>query len=145
VFFEEWIESVPPDQFLYPYIQNCIGRSCCNPTHWQLRSKVWKRLEPVPYLASHVPGEKAPRDAAALRLPDERSFKVCPKGHPMTPTNVVVENRKGHPKERCRTCRQESWRKNSARRAAAGMHSWKISDASIIDQLIQGQHSSLPW
>ena len=123
VFFEEWTGPVPPDQFLYPYIQNCIGRNCCNPAHWQLRSKIWKRLEPIPYLASHVPGEKAPAVGAALRLPNDRPLKVCPKGHPMTPTNIVVENREGHPKERCRTCRQESWRKNSARRAIAGMHS----------------------
>jgi hypothetical protein len=29
----------------------------------------------------------------------------------MTPENTVVEQRKGHPKTRCRTCRQQSWRK----------------------------------
>ncbi len=123
VFFEEWVGPVPPDQFLYPYIQNCIGRNCCNPTHWQPRSKIWKRLDPVPYLASHVPGETAPSVGAGLRLPNDGSFKLCPKGHLMMPANIVVENRKGHPKERCRTCRQESWRKNSARRANAGIHS----------------------
>ncbi len=67
VFFEEWVGPVPPDQFLYPYIQNCIGRSCCNPTHWQLRSKIWKRLDPIPYLSSHVPGEMTPSVGADVR------------------------------------------------------------------------------
>lgn len=123
VFFEEWVGPVPPDQFLYPYIQNCIGRNCCcNPVHWQTHSKIWKRLCPIPYLA-HVPGETARSVEAGLRLASDESFKLCPKGHLMMPANTVVENRKGHPQERCRTCRQESWRKTSGRGAIVGMHS----------------------
>ena len=50
VFFDEWVGPVPTDQFLYPYIQNCIGRNCCNSTHWLFRSKIGKRLEPVHYI-----------------------------------------------------------------------------------------------
>jgi hypothetical protein len=117
------MEPIPPDQFLYPYIQNCIGRNCCNPTHWQRRPKIWKRLEPVPYLAAPVFDEKTTIVGAAVKSPHPTSSKVCPKGHLMTATNTVIENRNGRPKQRCRTCRQESWRKNSVRRANAGIHS----------------------
>jgi hypothetical protein len=49
--------------------------------------------------------------------------KTCPKGHLITlESNIVIEHRKGRPKVRCRICRKESWRKNSARRAKLGLH-----------------------
>jgi hypothetical protein len=112
---------VPDNQFLFPYLHECIGRNCCNPAHWQLRPKTWKRLEPIPSRAAPVSGAviTIPATVEIQNLP---SLKICPNGHPMTPENTVMENRNGHPKARCRTCRQESWRKHSARRSAKGLH-----------------------
>jgi hypothetical protein len=106
VFYEAWIESVPDRFFLQHRLpkDQCIGHACCNPDHLQT--------------ALSAKGAPALIPADGTLIP----FRVCPKGHLMTPENTVVEKRKGHPKTRCRTCRQQSWRKNSARRTAQGLH-----------------------
>ena len=120
-FFEEWAGAVPNDQFLLPCFPQCIGRRCCNPAHWQVRPKTWKRPDPVlsrvlPVSASVV------IVPATVAIHSQPPVRVCPNGHLMTPENIVTENRKGHPKIRCRICRRKSWSKNSARRSAAGLH-----------------------
>lgn len=98
-YFYELCESpVPPGTYLQHRLppEKCIGHACCNPAH---------------LIVSNSP-----------KAVPSKEIKTCPKGHLMTPENTVVEQRKGHPKARCRKCRQESWRKNSARRSAMGKH-----------------------
>jgi hypothetical protein len=56
---------VPKDQ--------CIGHACCNPDH--LQTALSAKGAPAPILADGNP------------IP----FRVCPKGHLMTPENTVVE------------------------------------------------------
>jgi hypothetical protein len=116
----EWDGPVPDDMFLFPFLDRCIGRKCCNPAHWQMRPKVWKR-EDVPYLTqprSEIDkSEFLSQETRPLPLP-----KTCMKGHPMTPKNTVIENRNGHPLARCRTCRQQSWKENSSKRSSKGLH-----------------------
>jgi hypothetical protein len=51
---------------------------------------------------SKIDGSKSPA-LEALDLPPPMK---CKNGHPMPPQNTVIENRNGHPKTRCRTCRQ---------------------------------------
>jgi hypothetical protein len=100
VFYEICEGPIPDGMYLQHHLPAdlCIGHACCNPDHLRI---------------SNSP--KAP--------PPTVQLKTCPKGHLMTPENTVTEQRNGHPKARCRTCRQESWRKNSARRSAMGLHS----------------------
>ena len=103
VFYEEWVETLSEFQYLHHLLppEKCIGNRCCNPSHMS-----WDNVRTfTPYSA-----------------PPPTSGRLCPKGHIMTPDNIVTEKRRGHSKERCRICRQESWRKNSARRSAAGLH-----------------------
>lgn len=112
VYAEEWGGPVPEGMFVHHDLpaHRCIGDLCCNPQHMSLsgqRKSAKRTAEKIP-VADSIPAS-AP--------------KRCPNGHLMTPDNVVTEKRNGHPKQRCRTCRQESWRKNSARRAAGGHHS----------------------
>jgi hypothetical protein len=97
---------VPDRFFLQHRLPNdqCIGHACCNPDHLQAALSAKGAPAPIPADGNPIP------------------FRVCPKGHLMTPENTVVEQCKGHPKTRCRTCRQQSWRENSARRAAQGLH-----------------------
>jgi hypothetical protein len=97
-FYELCGSTVPRGAYLQHHLppEKCIGHACCNPAHLRLSNS--PKAVPAPQV------------------------KRCPKGHPMTPENTVIESRKGHPKARCRKCRQESWRKNSARRTAMGKH-----------------------
>jgi hypothetical protein len=99
VFYEICEGPIPDGMFLQHHLPagHCVGHACCNPDHLRVSNSP-KASPPV-------------------------QRKTCPKGHPMTPDNTVTEQRNGHPKARCRTCRQESWRKNSARRSAIGLHS----------------------
>jgi len=107
VFYEACEEPIPDGMYLQHNLPagQCIGHACCNPDH--------QRVSNSPKAAPRVQVTAAP----------PAQFKTCPKGHPMTPENTVTEQRNGHPKARCRNCRQESWRKNSARRSAMGLHS----------------------
>jgi len=97
-FYEQCESPLAPGAYLQHFLpqERCIGHACCNPAHLRISS--------------------SPKAAPPLQI------KRCPKGHPMTPENTVIEKRKGHPKARCRKCRQESWRRNSARRSAMGKH-----------------------
>ena len=107
VFYEVCEGPVPAGMFLQHHLaaDQCIGHACCNPDHQRISNS--PKVAPSVQLKAALPAQ----------------FKTCPKGHPMTPENTVAEQRNGHPKARCRTCRQESWRKNSARRSAMGLHS----------------------
>jgi hypothetical protein len=107
VFYEACEGPVPAGMYLQHHLPagQCIGQACCNPDH---------------LLVTNSP--KAAPPVQVTSTPPVQ-FKTCPKGHPMTPENTVIEKRNGHPKARCRTCRQESWRKNSAQRSAKGLHS----------------------
>jgi hypothetical protein len=88
--------DVPVNMFLRHHLppDKCIGHACCNPDHLQVSD--------------------SPRRAPLTK--ESTVYKVCPMGHPMTPDNTITERRKGKPKQRCRICRQASWRKNSAKR-----------------------------
>lgn len=103
VFYENCVGPVPDGMYLQHKLpkERRIGHACCNPEHLQISNS--PRLEPEP-------------------TPQSLHYKVCPKGHLITPDNIVTEQRKGSPKARCRSCRQESWRKHSARRSAKGFH-----------------------
>jgi hypothetical protein len=109
IFYEEWVGPLGEDENLILALPRdvCIGRACCNPDHVQssMRSSLEAR-SPI-YVAPEVTTPVA---------------RTCQKGHLMTPDNIVTESRNGRPKERCRKCRQESWRKNAAKRTAAGLH-----------------------
>lgn len=62
----------------------CRNRACCNPDH----------LEPV------CRGENM------MRSPHFKDREVCPKGHVMTPENIVKNNRGAYKQYRsCRECR----------------------------------------
>ena len=99
VFYEICEGPIPDGMYLQHHLPAdlCIGHACCNPDHLRVSNSP-KASPPTVHL------------------------KTCPKGHLMTPENTVTEQRNGHPKARCRTCRQESWRKNSAQRSAKGLH-----------------------
>jgi len=107
VFYEACEGSIPDGMYLQHHLPAdlCIGQACCNPDHLRVTNSpiAGARVQ----LAAAPPGE----------------FKICPNGHPMTPENTVTERRNGHHKAWCRTCRQESWRKNAAKRSALGLHS----------------------
>ena len=107
VFYEACERPIPEGMYLQHHLPPdlCIGQACCNPDHLRVTNS------PI----------AVPRVQPAVAPPVE--FKTCPNGHPMTPENTVTERRNGHPKDRCRTCRQESWRKNAAQRSAKGLHS----------------------
>jgi hypothetical protein len=107
VFYEACEGPVPAGMYLQHRLPagQCIGQACCNPDHLLVTNS--------PKAAPPVQVKAAP----------PVQFKTCPNGHPMTPENTVTEKRNGHPKDRCRTCRQESWRKNAAQRSAKGLHS----------------------
>ena len=98
VFYEVCEGPIPAGMFLQHHLPpgQCVGHACCNPDHQRVTN--------------------------SLRATPPVQFKTCPKGHPMTPENTVTDQRNGHPKARCRACRQESWRKNSAQRSAKGLH-----------------------
>ena len=100
VFFEACEGPLPDGFFLRHHLPSdkCIGHACCNPDHLQVSD--------------------SPRRAPLSKEKSVQSivYKVCPKGHVMLPENTVTERRKGKPKQRCRICRQASWRKNSAKR-----------------------------
>jgi hypothetical protein len=108
VFYEACEGPVPAGMYLQHRLPagQCIGQACCNPDH---------------LLVTNSPKATPPVQVTAAPPPVQ--FKTCPKGHPMTPENTVTEKRNGQPKARCRTCRQESWRKNAAQRTAKGLHS----------------------
>lgn len=97
-FYEHCESPVAPGAYLQHYLppEKCIGHACCNPAHLRISN--------------------SPKAAPPSKV------KWCPKGHSMNPENTVIERRKGHPKARCRKCRRESWRRNSARRSAMGKH-----------------------
>lgn len=101
VFYEAWIEPVPDQLFLQHHLpaSQCVGHACCNPAH--VRTSTSRKLPPSP---------------------PPVLVKTCPQGHLMTPENTVTEHRNGHPKARCRACRQESWKRNSAKRSTMGLH-----------------------
>jgi len=100
VFYEICEGPIPDGMYLQHHLPAdlCIGHACCNPDHLRVSN-------------------------SPKAFPPTVQLKTCPKGHPMTPENTVTEQRNGHPKARCRTCRQESWRKNAAKRSAMGLHS----------------------
>ena len=114
VFYEACEGPVPAGMYLQHRLPagKCIGQACCNPDHLLVTNS--PKASPAFQLTS------AP--AVQVTAAPQVQFKTCPKGHPMTPENTVTEQRNGHPKARCRTCRQESWRKNSALRSAKGLH-----------------------
>jgi hypothetical protein len=91
VFFEVLFSPVSEGSKLIHYLpkDRCIGAACCNPAHM----RVWK--------------EGMPKPLAGL--------KMCKKGHVIDETNMITENRKGHPIARCRICRQEAWRVDKRR------------------------------
>lgn len=107
VFYESWVGVLPEDRFLHHErpADKCIGNACCNPEHMTVSNR-----------------RKGQEPARSGQAKNNVPVKVCPKGHVMTPDNIVIEHRQGKPKQRCRTCRQESWRKNSARRNKEGLH-----------------------
>ena len=107
VFYEACEGPVPAGMYLQHRLPagQCIGQACCNPDH---------------LLVTNSPKATPPGQVKAA---PPVQFKTCPNGHPMTPENTVTEKRNGRPKVRCRTCRQESWRKNAAQRSAKGLHS----------------------
>ena len=104
VFYEEWVEKLIEFHYLHHRLppEKCIGKKCCNPSHM-----LWDNVRTFTPPPAPLPPE---------------GLRLCSKGHLMAPDNIVVEHRKGHPKVRCRRCRQASWRKNSARCAAEGKH-----------------------
>ena len=122
VFYEKWKGELPAAAYLHHYLPQglCIGRLCCNPEHQVVVCHRRDgridppRLKPVSRGKEPKPGPESESIGPDIRR--------CPQGHPLTPDNIVVEKRKGHPKIRCRICRRKSWRKNSARRSAAGLH-----------------------
>jgi hypothetical protein len=99
VFYEVCEGPIPDGMYLQHHLPAdlCIGHACCNPDHLRVSN--------------------SPKAS-----PPTVQLKTCPSGHLMTPENTVTEQRNGHPKARCRTCRQESWRKNAAQRSAKGLH-----------------------
>ena len=107
VFYEACEGPIPEGMYLQHHLPAdlCIGHACCNPDH--------QRVSNSPKAAPEVPLKAAP----------PAQFKTCTKGHQMTPENTVTEQRNGRSMARSRTCRQEAWRKNSARRSAMGLHS----------------------
>ncbi len=119
VFYETRKGELPAAAYLHHLPQGlCIGRLCCNPEH-QVVGCDRRGGKIGPPHPKPVSRGKEPEPVCEFIDPDVRR---CPLGHPLTPGNIVVENRKGHPKIRCRICRRASWRKNSARRSAAGLH-----------------------
>jgi hypothetical protein len=98
VYYEACEGEIPKGVYLQHHLPagQCIGHACCNPDHLRI---------------SNSP-----------RIAPPSQDKRCSKGHLLTQENTVIENRNGHRKIRCRACRQESWRKNSARRASQGLH-----------------------
>jgi hypothetical protein len=148
VFYEAWVSELPTGIYLHHDLppDRCIGNACCNPEHMSMNGL--RRGQSVVVESARVGPSRLSRDRtvetnlllrlheveAQLKLkkvllasPANASIEInapkrCPKGHVMTPDNIVTESRKGHPKQRCRTCRQESWRKNSAKRKCTGLH-----------------------
>ena len=106
VFYEACEGPIPDGMYLQHHLPAdlCIGHACCNPDH--------QRVGDSPKAAPFV----------QLKAVPPAQFKTCTNGHQMTPENTVTEQRKGRSMSRCRTCRQEAWRKNSARRSAMGLH-----------------------
>ena len=107
VFYEACEGPIPDGMYLQHHIPagQCIGQACCNPDHQRVSNS--PKAAPLVQLKPTPPAQ----------------FKTCTKGHPMTPEKTVTEQRNGRSMARCRTCRQEAWRKNSARRSAMGLHS----------------------
>jgi hypothetical protein len=82
LFWESFVGIIPPGyRVLSRKLPKCAGKACCNPAHHRLQGPVV-----------------------------EQELKVCKKGHPLTPENVVVENRDERQFRRCRICRREAWR-----------------------------------
>jgi hypothetical protein len=82
LFWESFVGLIPAGyRVLSCKLSGCVGKACCNPAHHRLRGPV-----------------------------AENELEVCKQGHPLTPENVVVENRNGRPFKRCRICRREAWR-----------------------------------
>ena len=84
LFFECYKGALPPGaQLELRDKDKCIGNACCNPAHWR----------------------------AVLQLgPSGNGIRKCRKGHLIAGNNVVTERRGNRIVERCRQCRQESWR-----------------------------------
>jgi len=82
LFWESFVGIIPPGfRVLSRKLPKCAGKACCNPAHHRLQGPVV-----------------------------ERELEVCKQGHPLTPENLVVENRNGRLFKRCRICRREAWR-----------------------------------
>ena len=82
LFWESFVGIIPVGfRVLSRKLPKCAGKACCNPIHHRLQGPVV-----------------------------EQELAVCKQGHPLTPENVVVENRNGRRFERCRICRREAWR-----------------------------------
>ena len=131
VFYEEWVETLSKVQYLHHHLppEKCIGERCCNPSHMMVDEvrTIRRPIGLLPHLLSVLVSgtiQDVVNGGTSSRLdtPNSQCPKQCPKGHFMTEDNIVVEKRKGHPMERCRKCRQASWRKNSTRRATEGLH-----------------------
>jgi hypothetical protein len=123
VFYLEWGGEIPDACFLHQHLSpgECIGKLCCNPQHMLVsKSSRLPGRAPVQFPAPPMPLE----GDALCNLDElgEKAIKQCTNGHLMTGANIVIERRKGYPVARCRTCRQESWRRNSARRSSLGHH-----------------------
>lgn len=82
LFWESFVGPIPDGyQVRSRKLKVCVGKACCNPAHHRLQGPV---------------------------IETELSF--CKQGHPLTPGNVVIENRNGRPFRRCRICRREAWK-----------------------------------
>jgi hypothetical protein len=82
----------------------CRDRACCNPRH----------LEPVTHQVNILRGD-APSAVVART-------KVCKRGHPQTPENVYIHQKRG--RRHCKVCqrdRERSWRANADKYRAEGM------------------------
>ena len=92
-FWEMSVGEIPDGQVLSQRkcAPACVGKSCCNPEHLNLKEK---------------------------RGPSGRR---CPVGHRLLPSKVVQETlASGKVVTRCRRCRLEYWKKRQSNRKASG-------------------------
>lgn len=75
----------------------CRNPRCVNPAH----------LEPVSGHRNILRGESP--SAVNSRK------QVCKHGHPLKDRNLIVEQEQGHPRRRCRECREDADRRRRAR------------------------------
>jgi hypothetical protein len=91
LFWESFVGVIPLGyRVISRKLAKCAGKVCCNPAHHRLQGPVV-----------------------------EQELKLCKQGHPLTPENLVVENRRGRRFERCRICRREAWRSWQKQRSSS--------------------------